>query len=148
MREKRLPPDDSQEWLNRARSNLIRARSEAAGVYIEDLCFDTQQAAEKAVKAVLVHSGLPFPHVHDLASLLTLVEKSGCKVSASVKQAAGLARFAVLAPHPGLDEPVSREEYEDPVRLAEAVVRWAEDIVVTQPWASKPERFGAEHCRE
>lgn len=28
----RLPPDDPREWLNRARSNLVRARSGEAGL--------------------------------------------------------------------------------------------------------------------
>ena len=63
----RLPPDDPREWLNRARSNLVRARRGEAGVYLEDLCFDAQQAAEKAVKAVLVAHKVDFPYVHDLA---------------------------------------------------------------------------------
>ena len=36
----RRPPDEPREWLNRARSNLIRARQREVGVYLEDLCFD------------------------------------------------------------------------------------------------------------
>ena len=40
MNEKRFPPDDPRDWLDRARSNLARARSEIEGVYLEDLCFD------------------------------------------------------------------------------------------------------------
>lgn len=67
MSGKCFPPDDPREWLNRARSNLARARSETEDVYLEDLCFDAQQAAEKALKAVLIHSKVRFPHVHDLA---------------------------------------------------------------------------------
>jgi hypothetical protein len=45
--------------LNRARSNLIRAKADMRipEVYLEDLCFDAQQAAEKAVKAILLHGG-------------------------------------------------------------------------------------------
>ena len=39
----RYPPDDPQEWLNRARSNLALAETRAAGVYLEDLCFEAQQ---------------------------------------------------------------------------------------------------------
>jgi hypothetical protein len=42
-----LPPDDPREWLNRARSNLALAKKTARDVYLEDLCFDAQQAAEK-----------------------------------------------------------------------------------------------------
>ena len=57
MPRKRLPPDDPREWLNRARSNLLRAREVVQGVYLEDLCFDAQQAAEKAIKAVFVIHG-------------------------------------------------------------------------------------------
>lgn len=42
MPAERFPPDDPREWLNRARSNLAKAKSasEAPEVYLEDLCFD------------------------------------------------------------------------------------------------------------
>src|SRR5438876_5786497 len=75
----RLPPDDPHEWLNRARSSLAKAREGAAfpEIYLEDLCFDAQQAAEKAIKAVLLHLGERFPYAHDLALLLTRVEQAG-----------------------------------------------------------------------
>lgn len=56
----RLPPDDPREWLNRAQSNVLRARMRMPGVYLEDLCFDAQQAAEKAIKAVLIARSIPF----------------------------------------------------------------------------------------
>ena len=45
----RFPPDDPREWLNRARSNLVRARNRIHGAYLEDLCFDAQQAAGKVL---------------------------------------------------------------------------------------------------
>ena len=45
----RFPPDDPREWLNRARSNLVRAQHRIPGAYLEDLCFDAQQAAGEAV---------------------------------------------------------------------------------------------------
>jgi HEPN domain-containing protein len=47
----RFPPDDPRERLNRARSNLRRAAEPLEGVYLEDLCYDAQQAPEKAIKA-------------------------------------------------------------------------------------------------
>src|SRR5437660_1605324 len=70
MARKRLPPHDPREWLNRARSNLIRAQHVRPDVYLEDLCFDAQQAAEKAIKSVFIHRGQSFPYIHDLANLL------------------------------------------------------------------------------
>ena len=66
----RFSPDDLREWLNRARSNLAIAKSRVAGVYLEDLCFEAQQAAEKAIKAVMIGRGIDFPYVHSLELLL------------------------------------------------------------------------------
>ena len=77
MPHERRPPDDPREWINRARSNLVRAQAMLPGVYLEDLCFDAQQAAEKAIKAVLIARGVYFPLVHDLARLLTILGQSG-----------------------------------------------------------------------
>ncbi|HLZ10766.1 MAG TPA: HEPN domain-containing protein [Chloroflexota bacterium] len=40
-----------EEWLRRARSNLLRAQQpKPDGVLWEDLCFDAQQAVEKGAK--------------------------------------------------------------------------------------------------
>jgi len=62
----RLPPTDPREWLNRARSNLAQARVRCPEVYLEDLCFNAQQAADKAIKALLIAHGVRFPYVHDI----------------------------------------------------------------------------------
>ena len=43
MPSERLSPDDPREWLNRASSNLIRAKTHNPEVYLEDLCFDAQE---------------------------------------------------------------------------------------------------------
>ncbi len=129
MSERRFPPDDPREWLNRARSNLIQARSRTAGVYLEDLCFNAQQAAEKAVKAILIYRKVRFPYVHDLAELLTLAEQAGQTVPESVKQAAKLTRYAVVIQYPGFAEPVGHEEYEETIAIAETVIRWAERVI-------------------
>jgi len=46
-----------EEWLRRAKSNLALARVEKTeDICWEDLCFETQQAAEKAIKAVLIYN--------------------------------------------------------------------------------------------
>ena len=101
MQRERFPPDDPREWLNRARGNLVRARQMIPGAYLEDLCFDAQQAAEKAIKAVLLKRGVNFAYVHDLAELLTSVEASGQAVPDDVREAEDLTRFAVGTRYPG-----------------------------------------------
>ncbi|MDY7079442.1 MAG: HEPN domain-containing protein [Chloroflexota bacterium] len=129
--DKRFPPDDPREWLNRARSNLAKATSafEAPQIYLEDLCFDAQQAAEKAIKAVLIHLDVRFPYVHDLAQLLALVEQTGQSVPESIRRAASLSDYAVETRYPGLAEPVIGQEYDEAVAIAEEVVRWAQGII-------------------
>jgi len=129
MPPERFPPDDPREWLNRARSNLARAKMQIAEAYMEDLCFDAQQAAEKAIKALLMQQGIAFPYVHDLAGLLTLLEESGEEIPELVRQAGRLTRFAVVTRYPGIAEPVTDEEYQEAVAIAEAVVRWTEERV-------------------
>ena len=124
----RRPADDPLEWLNRARSNLKRARADARleDVYLEDLCFDAQQAAEKAIKAVLIYRRVEFPYVHDLGRLLTLLEESGLDIPASVRAAETLTPYAVIARYPSLFEPVAEEQYREAVQLAQTVLRWAQ----------------------
>ncbi|HYU17588.1 MAG TPA: HEPN domain-containing protein [Chloroflexota bacterium] len=129
MPSERFAPDDPREWLNRARSNLTRAKTPVPDVYLEDLCFDAQQAAEKAIKAVLIHRRLDFPYVHDLAELLSLLQQAGARVPRAVKRAANLTQYAIMTRYPGLAEPVSREDHQRAVRIAEETVGWAEGTI-------------------
>ena len=123
----RFPPDDPREWLNRARSNLVRAQSKLPGVYLEDLCFDAQQAAEKAIKAVMIRRDIEFPYVHDLARLLSLLEEAEEHISEVVRKAEELTRYALVIRYPGIAGPVSEQEYAEAVEVAERVVQWAEE---------------------
>lgn len=122
-----LSPDDPREWINRARSDLRLARNRLDGVYLADLCFHAQQAAEKAIKALLVQRGVRFPYVHDLARLLALLHDAGCAVPEPVLAASELTRYATVARYPGLSDRVSDLQYGEAVRIAEAVLRWAEE---------------------
>jgi len=49
------------------------------------LCFDVQQAAEKALKGLLLHLEVSFPYTHDLADLITLLEDQHSDVPDTVK---------------------------------------------------------------
>lgn len=124
-------PTQPQSWLRRARSNLARARLLAGEpeVAYEDLCFDAQQAAEKALKAVLVHKGKAFPKTHALADLLTLVARTGLELPAEVREATLLTPYAVEARYPGFWEEVTPDDHEQAVRVAEHVVAWAEAVI-------------------
>ncbi len=124
---KRRRPDDPWAWMDRARSNLIRARQRLPNVYLEDLCFDAQQAAEKALKALCIERGIEFPYVHDLARLITLLQDEGQPVPDEVTEAGRLTRYAIFTRYPGLDDPVTEEDHNRAVSIAERVVEWVED---------------------
>lgn len=129
-----MPPEPEigtpLEWLRRAESNLIRAKQpRPEGVFWEDLCFDAQQAAEKAIKGLLIFYGIPFRFVHDIAELLTCLEQGGITLPEEVRRAAALSGYAVESRYPGPAEPVTEEEYQQAVALAETVVHWARQII-------------------
>ncbi len=131
MSVNRFLPDDPREWLNRAKSNLAKAQYavNAPNVYLEDLCFDAQQAAEKAIKAVLIQLNIKFPYTHDIARLLLLVEQAGENIPPAIKEAVILSDYAVQTRYPGFSEQVVLEEYENALILADAVVVWAQYII-------------------
>ena len=136
MKPKRLPPDDPREWIRRAKSNLTIAISVLPDVDFADLCFDAQQAAEKAIKAVFIKHGETFPFSHDLERLIQLLEANGHKVPKYVHRAKELTRFAHVTRYPGLADPVTQSAHRRAVRIAEAVLRWAERQI--EPQAKKP----------
>ncbi len=125
----RFPADDPREWLNRARSDLAIAKDRKVDAYLEDLCFHAQQAAEKAIKSVMILRKIEFPYTHDLSRLLTMLESSGEKLPEQVSKAVILTDYAAVLRYPNFDEPVSEQAYEDAVAIAETVVHWAEDQV-------------------
>ncbi len=119
-------PTDPREWLRRARSNLNLARvGRQADVLLADLCFEAQQAAEKAIKAVLVATSTRFPKTHVLSDLLDLAFERGVPVPDSVREAQILSAYAVAGRYPGWAEDVSLEQYERAVELADRVLMWA-----------------------
>ncbi len=127
------PPDqrdEAREWLRYARENLAHAEAgRAASVLNEYLCFDAQQAAEKAIKSVLIVSGVRFPRVHDLVELLRLVRDSGIATPSPLDDVADLNPFAVQARYPGWGEPATEDDLEHALRVAGAVINWAASIV-------------------
>jgi HEPN domain-containing protein len=140
MPPERRDPRDPHEWLRRARGNLAHARVSAGSpdILYEDLCFDAQQAAEKAIKAVLISRRLPFPRTHVIVELLTLVHDAGIVVPSPVRESARLTRYAVQARYPGAAEDVTAAEHSQAVAIAETVVRWAQDVVGAVPPPAAP----------
>jgi HEPN domain-containing protein len=98
----------------------------------EQLCFFAQQAAEKALKAALVHLGADFPYTHNLQLLVDLLPAK-VPLAPEHEQVAGLTFYAVAGRYPRAMSPVSAGEHAEALALAAAVVRWAELLVEAAP---------------
>ncbi len=119
----------AQDWMRHANSDLaIASVSPPPAVLLEGLCFHTQQAAEKSIKAVLIAQSVSFPRTHSIRMLLDIAAQH-VTVPEVIQDAAGLTDYAVTTRYPGAPEPVEREDYEEALRLAEAVFSWAERII-------------------
>ena len=125
-----MPPEASfGEWLRRARGSFALAQAVGDGVYFEDLCFQAQQAAEKAVKALLIFNGRDFPYTHDLARLITVLMEANIPVPERVQEAPMLSEYASFTRYPGAAKPVTAEEHEDAMRVAEVVLAWVAAMI-------------------
>lgn len=123
--------EGAKKWLQRAKSNMARAKAGrvAPEVLYEDLCFDSQQAVEKALKSVCILHEIIFPKTHDIAYLIELLENGGVTISDNVQQARLLTGYAVESRYPGDYEPVDETEYIKSVEIAENVLKWVESKI-------------------
>ncbi|GEA14259.1 DNA-binding protein [Moorella sp. E308F] len=115
-------------WLKKAKSNLARAKlgRQTPDILYEDLCFDAQQAAEKALKGIMAFFKIEIPKTHSIGYLLKLIEEAGVgQVTESLKEAAILTDYAVTTRYPGDWEPIDEAEYKQAVSLAQEVYQWA-----------------------
>lgn len=125
-------PDASGRWLINARADLALARATLPqGALYEHLCFHAQQAAEKALKAVLINEKIDFPFTHSIQSLLDLLPDALC-ADANIHDAVDLTPYAVATRYPGEYEPVSEEEHREAIRIAQAIVDWAGAVLANQ----------------
>jgi HEPN domain-containing protein len=123
-------PQAVKDWLRRARSSFARARAGRVSdeIMLEDMCFDIQQSAEKAVKAVLISQGMPLPRTHNISHILDLLENNGILIPDEVQNARMLTGYAVEIRYPGDYEPLTEEEYKASLEILEKLLQWAESL--------------------
>lgn len=99
--------DLAAPWLEMAHGDLDVARilTDASEVRHSFICFHAQQAAEKAMKALLAAHGLDIPRTHDLARLLVLLPALGPNLAV---EADILTPYAVASRYP--DDEVEYDE--------------------------------------
>jgi HEPN domain-containing protein len=122
------PPDQVRDefvrgWLLKAEEDLNAARS--LGTYGETfssiVCFHSQQAAEKYLKAFLTRHQVEFPKTHDIGELLDLITPVDAELSESLRDAIVLTNYGVDVRYPGEFPTVTIGDAQQAVRLAERV---------------------------
>ena len=113
---------DAARWLDFARSDLNTAKKlmEDADYYPRQVCFLAQQAAEKALKAVLIYLAIDFPYTHDLDRLREAIP-AGWRVKENFAQLYGLSIWAVESRYPGDLPDVVSADADQALRLADAL---------------------------
>ena len=128
---KRRMPGSPEEWLDHAKSDLRLARlaSSDSSIRREQVCFHTQQAAEKAIKAVLLFRNVGFPLTHDIEELVELAEESGLSLPEAVRDAGILTPYAVETRYPGSWMDISDSDVEEALNTAECTIQWAKESI-------------------
>lgn len=87
----------AREWLRRAKSNLACAKTGKVfqDILYEDLCFNAQQAVEKAMESLCIIPKIVFPGTHDMPYLIELLEKGDIHIPDEVQQSKLLTDYAV-----------------------------------------------------
>lgn len=113
-------------WLRYAEEDIGEARRLVAlpGMVPRHPSWLAQQAAEKALKAILVYEQIPFPRTHNLNSLFNLIP-SDWKVKHVESDLERLSEYAVESRYPGDLPDITAEEahwaVQDAARLVAAV---------------------------
>jgi HEPN domain-containing protein len=126
-----MPPEhpdlnDPSLWFDYAKSDLALARvGKFPEVRLGALCFLCQQAAEKALKAVLLRHKVEFPPTHNLKKLFNLLPPP-ISAPPDVMESIDLVEFVLKGRYPLEFLDIQQEEYEKSLMMADRVLRWAE----------------------
>jgi HEPN domain-containing protein len=113
-------------WLARAKSSLAISKTKNdEDIFYEDLCFQAQQAVEKALKGLLIFYNVDPEKTHNLVLLIKELSRY-CELPDEVNEAVILNDYAVQTRYPGDFTPIEEEEYNQAVNIAEKCLRWVE----------------------
>lgn len=131
---------EADRWLRLAEQDLEAVRALLQGDaarLARSTTFHAQQAAEKALKAVVAASGIRPPRTHDLDELIALLGSRGVSAEGFAGAGSVLNEYAVRVRYPdALVEP-SVEDVRDAVSLAASIVTACTALVRAAPPVSR-----------
>jgi HEPN domain-containing protein len=128
MAESLPESSEARRWLEYAREDLAHGKM-GAPHFPRSATWNFQQAAEKALKAVLLHRGEAIPKSHDVAFILAAIMKVHPSANAIHEDVLTLAELSPAIRYPG-DWPVlSASEVDGFAAAATAVVAWCQQFI-------------------
>jgi HEPN domain-containing protein len=114
-----------EAWIDRAKSSLEIAGTRNSNlVYYEDLCYQAEQAVEKAIKGLLIYYNIEPQFTHNIGILL---EELRTYINISeIKETIKLTRYAIQTRYPGEYDDITKEDYENAVKIAKNCLVWVE----------------------
>ena len=141
--------EEYREWLTFAKTDYESAKYLNGASFhprpLNVICYHCQQAAEKAVKALIVYFGSQggMPKVHDISFLKNQIkniiyEKKGITASDDLLTIAdSLSKYGIAPRYPNeieVDEHMTRKALAD----SEAILQWVEEVITLKPAHNQP----------
>ncbi len=124
-----------RDWLNEAKDDLEAARYLLEGGRYSKACFYSQQASEKAVKALLIKRFGRYEEVHSVADLLKMVRGFIHVDDDMILMGNRLDGFYIPTRHPNAwpsgapHERYDRRDGEEAIAHASAIFRFVEENI-------------------
>lgn len=96
-------PSPVKQWVRKAEADwaLVEKIGLGSPTFNDQICFHSQQVAEKYLKAMLQQLGLPVPKIHNLGGLLQQLLPQDSSLRPLHRRRVTLTRFAVDYRYPG-----------------------------------------------
>ena len=127
-RRRALEAGAARLWIDEARDHLKIAGKHEPGLNLRLLCSEAHMGAEKAVKDEIIARGEVFPYTHDIGALLNRAERIGEAIPDDVRKGETLTIYSGGGRYPVTgdeEETTTREEYDEAIDDAAAIVGWA-----------------------
>ncbi|MBI2079533.1 HEPN domain-containing protein [Candidatus Micrarchaeota archaeon] len=111
---------DIQRWIKKAESDLDTAKYNFDGERYDAAAFYSQQAAEKALKAIYIKKLNSLLKVHDLVQLARKINAP----EKIIEVCKFLTSFYIETRYPGLALDINEEEASDALKDSKMVIEW------------------------
>jgi len=117
-----------EAWISRAKSSYELSKANISTIICyEDLCYQAQQAVEKAFKGLLIYFGVEPEFTHNIGVLLKELKKYA-EIDESIMEAITLTNYAVQTRYPGEYNEITKDRYERSIEIAKNCINWVETV--------------------